>query len=81
MSEALRLIEAVKVISVRAGDVLILKTPHILSQQTYKDMIKGLEDYVLKHLGLESSVKIMVLDQGLDLEIIRRDDESTGSIK
>ena len=63
------LIDRVRKLDVADGDVLLVTTPRTLSNQTV-DRIRWSLDGVMKSLA--PNVTVLVLDDGMDLKVIRK---------
>lgn len=66
--EALRsILEAVKVIPLRPGDVILAKVPSPIADSTADRIRQGLADVFVGH-------RIVVLSGGVDIEVVRREE-------
>jgi hypothetical protein len=54
-------------LEVREGDAIILKTPYRLTEESCKVII----DSIRMALGLDQKIKIVILEEGLDIGILR----------
>lgn len=61
-------IETIRVTRLEPGDVLVLKCQHVLS----RSVRQRLRDQILELMP--DGVKAMVLDGGMDLEVMRKDE-------
>lgn len=72
MMDEFKLIEAVKVLSVEPGDVIILKVKEFITSETSNRLMK-LWDTVVAGTKVEG-VKFVVLDGDSDIEVLRKEE-------
>lgn len=63
--------ESVARLRVRAGDVLLVRTPGLASANMSR-IEQQVREEILKPIGLEDKVAVVALDGALDLEVIER---------
>ena len=65
--------ESVAKLRIRAGDVLLIRTPQGLNQHQLERIEAGVVNSILKPLNLAEKVEVVTLDGALDLEVISGD--------
>ena len=61
-------IETIKRIRLNPGDILVLKTSKVLSEEAYHYIKHSVQDVVSKEVGFD--VQAIILEEGLDIEVL-----------
>ena len=72
--EEIKLIEAVKLIRVQPGDIIILKTKRQLPIEAIDRMLKTFTEHILEPMGFKNKVKVAILEEDMDIEIMRKEE-------
>lgn len=65
--EATMELDAVQILRLRPGDVLVVKHPQVLSERAKQNIREAFDEAGLQDFAL------IVLDDGLELEVVRKD--------
>ncbi len=76
MNDEQTLIEAVKVIRVQLGDIIVLRYPGVLSQEAMERLRRTFVDNILEPLSFKNKVKVAILEEGMDIEIMRKEESN-----
>jgi hypothetical protein len=60
-------IQSISKLEVKPGDTIIIKTPHRLNEKLYE----AINDSIRGALGLDQKIKIVILEDGMDIGILR----------
>jgi hypothetical protein len=66
--------ESVAKLVIKAGDVLLVRTPPNLSGDHLQRIERGVIDNILTPLRLADKVEVVTLDGALDIEVVSRED-------
>ena len=65
--------EGIAKLVIKAGDVLLIRTPPNIPYERLERIEQGVIDKILKPLGLADRVEVVTLDGALDLEVVSGD--------
>ncbi len=71
IGEKIEFVEYAKILTVKDGDIIVLKTDQILTVDTIEYLKNSLSSSV-KELGENIKVKIIILEQGMDIGVLRK---------
>jgi len=71
--EKIEFIKSMQVLELKKNDILVFKTDERLSVETHKHFKEAIEEYLPDNI--KGKVKVLILDSGMDIGVIRRNED------
>ena len=73
MSKFCELVDEIKTCAPRPGNLLVIRVRESLNMKQYEEMARTVKHHILAPLNLHESVRVVILENGADIEIMDGD--------